>query len=149
MWKNILRFFLAAILSSIVITAISVYVLHDVDSDLRSNLGRAYSETETEFVLFSTIAAIIFGGVGAAGKALLGLQLQPTASKLSVWLGGGLMVVQYLWDLLSRAFLSVTAGERMLTIYMFGAPVVCALLLLILKKKQPASDAGAHIPGAS
>jgi hypothetical protein len=133
MWKNTGLFFLASLFTAVPVTWISVYVLHDVDPDFRSKLNEAYFNVVLEFFLFAIIAAILFGVVVAVGTLLFRLQLRPTASKLSIWLGVGLLILQYVWDLLSRIFLSETWKERMLAIYMFGGPVACALLLLAIK----------------
>jgi hypothetical protein len=126
-----LGIFCTALLSA----AISVYIFHDVDKDQIGHWNEAFAGLCTEGVLFTVIVS---GGVALMtllGRHLFHLKGYSPRSKLALFLGIGVMVLQYPWDFVGRAAFPELA-DSFLSFYLVFAIVLCSIVLVCDNLRQ-------------
>jgi membrane-bound metal-dependent hydrolase YbcI (DUF457 family) len=115
--------------ASLLISAVSVYIFHDVDRDQIGHWNEAFLGLCIESILFS----VIIGGpvwlLTFLGRHLFHLKNYSPREMLALVLGIGVTVVQYLVELGARGFVpKLTDSFRAL--YLVVAIVLCTLVLL-------------------
>lgn len=117
------------------VSAISVYIFHDVDKDMIGHWNEAFSGLCIEGILFT----MIIGG-GAAlltslARLLFRLKGCSPRSRLAFFLGIGITVLQYPWDLIGRiAFPNL--ADSFLSFYLIAAIVFCTVVIVRDNFKQ-------------
>jgi len=129
MRRAILLFMLGVFCTALLTDAISVYAFHDVDKDKIGHWNEAYAGLCSESVLFT----VIVGG-GVALLTLLGrhhfhLKGYSPRSKLGLFLGIGVSVLQYPWDFVGRAAFPKLADFSLL-LYLIVAIVLCSIVIV-------------------
>jgi hypothetical protein len=117
------------------IAAISVYVFHDVDKDMIGHWNEAFAESCAEFILFTVIVG---GGVAFLswlGRYIFQLMGYSPRSKLGFFLGVGVSVLQYPWDLVGRAAFPKFA-DSLLFVYLVIAIIFCSIVIVRDNFKQ-------------
>jgi hypothetical protein len=115
--------------TALLLGAVSVYVFHDVDRDQAGHLNEAFAGLCGESFLFTVV---IGGGVALItllGRHIFRLKGRSPRPKLGLYLGIGVVVVQYLWDYIGRSTFPGLAGS-FLTWYLILAVVVCSVVIL-------------------
>jgi drug/metabolite transporter (DMT)-like permease len=115
--------------AALFVDAFSVYLLRDVDHDQIGHLNAAFAGLCAESIIF---ALLIGGSVGlftSVGKRLLHLRGYSPREMLSLFLGVGVTVFQYIWDYIARRAFPKSAGLS-LYLYLVIAVVVCTVVLL-------------------
>jgi hypothetical protein len=129
MRRAILFLMLGIFCTALFVDAISVYILHDVDKDQIGHWNEAFIGLCTESLLFTVIV-----GAGGALLTLLGRHLfrlrgySPRA-KVGLFLGIGVTVIQYPWDLVGRAAFPKLADSS-LALYLIVAIVLCSIVIV-------------------
>jgi hypothetical protein len=129
MRRTIFLLMLGSFCTALFSAAISVYIFHDVDKDKIGHWNEAFAGLCTESVLFTLIVG---GGVAlltTIGRHLFHLQGYPPRSKLGLFLGIGVTVLQYPWDFVGRtAFPSL--ADSSLSFYLIVAIVLCSIAIV-------------------
>lgn len=115
--------------AALLVAAISVYVLHDVDQHKAGHLNEAFAGLCAEGVIF---AVIISGGVALLtflGSHLLSLKGNSPRPMRALLLGVGVTVLQYPWEFTARKTLPRLA-DLSLYLYLVFAVVLCTAFLL-------------------
>ncbi|MDE3201665.1 MAG: hypothetical protein KGN79_12175 [Acidobacteriota bacterium] len=147
MRRALLLFTLGIFGAFLAVGVVSVYVFHDVDKGMASNLNGAFVELCEEGVLFTLL---ISGGVSAItslGRLMLRLKSSSPRPKLALILGIGTTVLQYPWDYAGRVFLPQFADTSLL-IYLVLAVVACTITLLADTWRQSRRQALHFMPGS-
>jgi hypothetical protein len=129
MLRAILFFMLGIFGTALLSATVSVYILHDVDRDMIGHLNEAFTGLCTESILFTVIVG---GGVRVLtllGRLVFRLKGYFPRAKLALFLGIGVIVLQYPWDLLGRTVLPKFA-DSFLSYYLFIAIVLCSIVLI-------------------
>jgi uncharacterized membrane protein len=138
MKQPILALTLGILCAALFVDAVSVYIFHDVDHDQIGHWNEAFLGLCQE----STVAALLIGGVTglitSLGRAILKPKHGYPRTTFAFLLGVAVSVIQYPWDVATRALLPAFAQTSLL-IFLFMAPVVCAFLLLRDSRSQPTS----------
>lgn len=122
-------FFFGVAVSALPVNALSVYVFHDVDKNRMGQWNRAFGELMVEFLLFSTITALFLLVFLALGRRFIRPSVSEFHPGLSFLLGCGLLVFQYIFDILVRVFIP-SMYDLMLGTYLLIGPAFCAAILL-------------------
>jgi len=115
--------------------AISVYIFHDVDKDMIGHWNEAFTGLCAELILFSLIVG---GGVALLTwllRLLLHLKGYSPRSRLALFLGIGVTVLQYLWDFAGRTVFPNLADSS-LGLYLIVAIVFSSIVLVRDNFKQ-------------
>jgi hypothetical protein len=129
MRRTILLFMLGILCTALLCAAISVYLLHDVDKDMIGHWDEAFVGLCSESVLFTVIVG---GGVALLtllGRLLFHLKGYSPRSKLGLFLGIFVTVLQYPWDFVGRAAFPKFA-DFSLSLYLIVAIVLCSLVIV-------------------
>ncbi len=128
--------------TALLIAAISVYLLHDVDQEQMSHLNAAFAGLFLESVLFGLIIGGLTGLLVLLGRFFLRRTSHSPRAMLALSLGIGVALIQYPWDFTIRKafpkFADLSLGG-----YLIAATVFCAAVLLrdILSQSNDA-----HVP---
>jgi len=135
MRRAILLLMLGIFCTSLFSSAISIYVFHDVDNDKISHWNEAFAGLCSESVLFTIVVG---GGVAlltVLGRHLFHLKGYSPRSKLVLFLGIGVTVLQYPWDFVGRmAFPKLV--DFSLSLYLIVAIVLCSIVIVRDNLKQ-------------
>jgi hypothetical protein len=129
MRRAILFLILGVFGAALVVSSISVYIVHDVDRDKAGHLSEAFLGLCVESVLFALIVGGIAGFLALVGRHLFRLTGSSPRANPALFLGLGVPLFQYAVDLaVRRLFPQFT--ELSLTLYLVVAIVFCAAVLL-------------------
>jgi hypothetical protein len=129
MRRAILLFMLGILCAALFVAAVSVYAFHDVDKEQIGHWNEAFAALCTEGVLF---ALIVGGGVAVLtllGRHLFHLSGYSPRLKLVFFLGVGVTLLQYPWDLVSRVVLPKLA-DASLSVFLAIAIVFCSIVFV-------------------
>jgi len=129
MRRAIFFFMLGIFCTALLGAVVSVYIFHDVDVDKIGHWNEAFAGLCTEFVLFTVIVG---GGVALLtllGRSLFHLKRYAPRAKLSLYLGIGVSVCQYLWDFAARVAFPNLA-DFSLGLYLIVATLFCSIVML-------------------
>ena len=129
MWRSMSFLMLAIFGTALPADAISVYILHDVDHDRVGHWNEAFAGLCTESVLFALVIGVTVGLLTLLGRYLFHLRGYYPRAKLSLFLGIGVTVFQYPWDIFGRMAFP-TYGDFSLSIFLIVAIVLCTIILL-------------------
>jgi hypothetical protein len=134
---------LGTLCTSLLSSALSVYVFHDVDRDRMGHLNEAFRALCGESLMFTIVFGAIVAVLTQLGNRLFHLSDYTPGSKLSCLLGIGVIVLQYPWDIAGRKLLPQFADSSLL-VYLILAIFVCTAALLrdSYKQKQMAMRVG-------
>ncbi len=135
MRRSILFLILGIFCTALLVGAISVYLLHDVDRDMMGRLNEAFLQLCTESILFALIVGGPAGLLTALGRVVFHLRGYSPRAILGFLLGIGVAVCQYAWDFSARKIFPKQADES-LYIYLVAAIVLCSVVLLRDTYKQ-------------
>jgi hypothetical protein len=131
MFKNTRSFAFGLLIALIPTDLFSVYVLHDVDAGMRTNLSRAFSSLLIESLLYLLVSTFIFGVLSFLIIRLLRLHPTKNSKSLSLSLGVTLSLLQYALDLTVRLILKrADWTEASLLFALFAGPAICAIVLI-------------------
>ena len=116
--------------AALAVSAISVYLLHDVDHDMNDRLNEAFAQGGSESVLFALIVGGVAGLLAVLGRLAFQMRGFSPRAISGFSLGIGIAVVQYPWDILTRILVPRQA-DLSLTIYLVAAIVVSTVVLLL------------------
>jgi hypothetical protein len=123
-------FLMLGILSAaLLLSAVSVYLFHDVDKDMIGRWNEAFAGLCTESVLF---ALIVGGGVTLLtllGRHLFHLKGYSPRAKLGFILGIAVTALQYPWDYVGRLAFPKLADSS-LGLYLMVAIVLCSIVIV-------------------
>lgn len=139
MWRITFRFFLGISAAALLINAIAVYGLHDVDADRVGKLNLAYWELTLELLVFGLILAVIFFLVTWIGTLVFHLRGISPNPALGVVLGIAVTILQYLAEFAVRK-LAGHSVEAFLLSYLLLSPVGCAAIVLLNSHKRKRSE---------
>ena len=129
MRRSILFLMLGIFCTAVFGAAISVYIFHDVDHDQIGHWNEAFAGLCAESVLFTLIVGGAVGLLTLLGRHLLHLSGYSPRAMLGLFLGIGVTVFQYPWDLAGRKVLPRFADSS-LSFYLILAIVLCTVALL-------------------
>jgi hypothetical protein len=129
MWRSILSLMQGIFGASLLSSAISVYIIHDVDKDMISHLNDAFMGLFKEGYMFTAIVGVIVGLLVLIGRLILRMGDSFPRAKLSLYLGIGVGLLQYPCDLIGRE-LFPKYSDVVLTCYMVVAILLCVVVLL-------------------
>jgi hypothetical protein len=127
--RSILFLILGIFCTALLVSAISVYLLHDVDHGMVGRLNEAFSQLCTESILFALIVGGAAGLLTALGRFVFHLRGYSPRSMSGFLLGIGVTAFQYPWDFSARK-ISPKLADASLSIYLVAAIVLCAVVLL-------------------
>jgi hypothetical protein len=131
MLRNTLAFAFGLLVAVIPVNLFSVYVVRDVDADMRSKLGQAFINLTIEMLAFIAVASFIFGTAGYLIVRFLKLHPVKDGKSLSLWLGAALILMQYVLDIGTRmALKNEVWTAAVLHFLLFVAPAICAIILI-------------------
>jgi len=102
MWRVLLSFFRGVCLSALLLGAVSVYVLHDVDKDLIGKWNIAFRDLAVEVFLFGLLVTLGTSILTQIGRMVAGLRPAVPAPKLGFNWGASIGLVQYPFEFLVR-----------------------------------------------
>ena len=129
MRRAIFLFILGIFCAALFISAISVYIFHDVDKDKIGHWNEAFAGQCIESALFTIMLG---GGVALLvlfGRYLFHLRGYSPRPKLVFFLGIGVTILQYPWDFVGRAIFPKLADSS-LSLYLIVAIVVCSIVIV-------------------
>jgi hypothetical protein len=129
MQRAILFLMQGILCTTLFISAISVYIFHDVDKDKIGRWNEAFAGLCAEGVLFTVIVG---GGVTLLtllGRHLFHLKGYSPRSKLGLCLGIAVTVLQYPWDFFGRTAFPQLA-DFSLSLYLIVAIVLCSIIMV-------------------
>jgi hypothetical protein len=129
MRRTILFLTLGIFCTALIVSAISVYLFHDVDHDMKGRWNEAFLQSCTESVLFALIVGGAAGLLTALGRFVFHLRGFSPRVMSGFFLGIGVAVVQYPWDYLTRV-LFPSLADLSLYIYLVAAIVFSAAFIL-------------------
>ena len=129
MRRSILSLALGIICTFLAVSAISVYVFHDVDRDMIGHLNEAFTSLCVEGILFTVIISAPVWLFMFLGQHLLRLSGYSPRAKLSLFLGIGVVIFQYPCDFLARRTIPQLA-DTALSCYLIFSILVCSVVLL-------------------
>jgi len=121
--------------AALFISAISVYIFHDVDKEMIGHWNEAFAGLSIEFVLFTVIVGVGVALLTLLGRRLLKLKGYSPRSKLGFLLGIGVSALQYLWDFAGRAAFP-TLADSSLFLYLIVAIVLSSVVIVRDNFKQ-------------
>jgi hypothetical protein len=137
MWRSILFLILGFFCTALLVAAISVYLLHDVDHDMVGRLNEAFLQSCTEGILFGLIVGGSAGLLTILGRFVFHLRGYSPRAMSGFILGISVTVFQYPWDFSTRMIFP-KLEDVSLFVYLVAAIVLCTLVLLrdTLKQKK-------------
>jgi hypothetical protein len=129
MRRTILFLTLGIFCTALIVSAISVYLFHDVDHDMKGRLNEAFLQSCTEGVLFALIVGGAAGPLTTLGRFVFHLRGFSPRVMSGFFLGIGVAAIQYPWDYSTR-ILFPNLADLSLSIYLVAAIVFCAVFLL-------------------
>ena len=135
MRRSILLLMLGVFCTALLSSAISVYLLHDVDNDKIGQWNQALVALSIEAALFTLV---IGGGIALLtllGRLLFHLKGYSPRATLGLFLGMGITIFQYVWDFAGRAAFPKLA-DTSLGLYLVVAIVFCSIVLVRDNLKQ-------------
>jgi hypothetical protein len=129
MRRTIFFFVLGIFCTTVAISAVSVYVFHDVDKNEVGHWNEAFAGLCIEFVLFTLIVG---GGVALLtllGRYLYHLKSYSPRPKLGLSLGISVAIVQYPWDFVGR-LLFPNLADSSLSLFLIVAIVLCSTVIV-------------------
>ncbi len=129
MRRSILFLTLGILCTAIVTAAISVYIVQDVDHDQIGHWNEAFAGLCAEIFPFSAIIGVAVGFFAWLGRRLFHLSGHSPRPELGLFLGIGVVVLQYPWDFAGRKLVPEYA-EFSLALYMVVSIVICTVVLL-------------------
>jgi len=126
-----LGIFCTALLSA----AVSVYIFHDVDKDQIGHWNEVFAGLCVESILFTVVVG---GGVALLtllGRYLFHLKRYSPRSKLGLFLGICVTVLQYPWDFVGRAAFPKLA-DFSLSLYLIVIIFLCSIVIVRDNFKQ-------------
>ena len=129
MRRSILFLMLGIFCTALFVDAVSVYAFHEVDADKIGHWNQAYLGLTGESALFALLVGAAAGLLTLLGRRLFHLSCYSPHAKLSLFLGIGVTVVQYLWDFVGRKAFPNLADTSLL-LYLVIAPLLSTVVLL-------------------
>jgi hypothetical protein len=121
--------------TALFITAISVYIFHDVDQDKIGHWTEAFTSLCAESVLFTLMIGGSVWLLTLLGRHLFHLREHSPRAMLGLFLGIGVTMCQYPWEFSARRLFPKLA-ESALLFYLVVAIVLCTVVLLRDNFKQ-------------
>jgi hypothetical protein len=138
MKRLILALTLGILCAALCVSAISVYVFHDVDHDQIGHWNQAFGYACQESTAFAIIISGATGLLTLLGRVLLRRKHISLRLGRAFFLGIGVSVFQYPWDFVTRALFPAFAQASLL-IYMSIAPIACAIFFLRISRRENTS----------
>jgi uncharacterized membrane protein YeaQ/YmgE (transglycosylase-associated protein family) len=129
MQRAILAFMSGVFCTALIGAAISVYIFHDVDKEEIGRWNEAFGGLCIESIPFTLLLG---GGVALLtlfGRRIFHLKGHSPRTKLSLLLGIGATMIQYLWDFIGRKTVP-NLSEYSLTFYLVAAIIICSVVLI-------------------
>ena len=120
--------------------AVSVYLLHDVDTDLMGKWSLAFWQLTLEFFIFSIVLTVCFFLLSWIGTMVFRLRRVPLNHGLGFALGIAVILIQYPAEFIVRKLSGHTADSFLLC-YMLLSPIFCVAIVLLNAHKR---QAGSH-----
>jgi hypothetical protein len=130
--------------TALLVDAIAVYLLHDVDHDMMGRLNEAFLQLCFESFLFAAIVGGAAGLLATLGRFILRLRSYSPHGFRDFLLGIGVTIFQYVWEYSARAILPKRA-DLALSIYMIAAIALCTVVLLHETARQKKVSQAASI----
>ncbi len=132
--------------TALLISVVTVYVLHDVDRDQIDHLNGAFVGLCVESLIFTL--SIVFGVAVATllWRYFAHLNAYAPRGLLALYLGAGVTVLQYLWDFSIRKFLP-RLSDLSLGVYLLLAIGICATVLCRDIRQQARQSAQETVSG--
>ncbi len=135
MRQPILLFISGIFSSALLISAISVYILHDVDRDQIGHWNEAFAGLAQESILFALFIGAAVALLTALARKFLKLTRSSPRPVLGAVLGMCIPLIQYPWDYAVRKELPALA-QLSLICYLVFATAICTALLVRDNFKQ-------------
>ncbi len=129
MRRTILLFTSGIFFTALLCAAVSVYLFHDVDTELIGHWNQAFAGLCSESLLFAAFIGLGVGLFSFLGRQLLHLKGYSPRAKLALFLGIGVTLVQYPWDFAGRKAFPKHADSS-LALYMVLAIVLCSVIVI-------------------
>lgn len=131
--------------SALVISAVSVYLFHDVDREMVERWNEAFAGLCFEFFLFTSFIVLGVGILTWLGRRLFNLKGSSPRASLGLVLGICVSVVQYPWEFVGRILLP-QLEDTSLILYIVLAIIVCTGILLRDNYRQAQTTQAVDIP---
>jgi hypothetical protein len=129
MRRAILLFMQGIFCTALLSDAVSVYIFHDVDKDNIGHWNEAFAGLWGESVLFTLVIGVGVAVLTWIARHLFHLTGYSPRARLSLFLGVGVSIIQYPWDIAGRAAFPKFADDFLL-LYMIVAIILCSIALV-------------------
>jgi hypothetical protein len=129
MWRSLSSLIVGVFSTALLSSAVSVYLLHDVDRDQIGRWNEAFAALCAESFIFAVMVGGIVGLLTLLARQLFHLKGYSPRAVLSLVLGIAVTALQYPWDFLGRKFFPKIADSS-LDVYLVIAIIACTVILL-------------------
>jgi hypothetical protein len=136
MWGLVLSFFRGICLSALLLSAVSVYVFHDVEKQLIGKWDLAFRGLVEEALLFAILVTLGTAVLTQIGRMVAGFRPAVPPTKLGFIVGASVGLVQYPFEFLVRK----VADEHYdfwIHTYIVLAILVPSAVFIVACRKQP------------
>jgi len=124
----------------VLVSAIIVFLVRDVDQDLKSALGTAFRGLVVESVIATLIESVIFLLGIFVIRLVIRRRLDASHASAAFWIAGGARVLEYGWSSYVRWGLKLGGEDfsHLLLVDMFLLPLLSAVLFAVVALRRQA-----------